>query len=655
MKIPANNQWTQYNRGDIFGALSNTKSIDLQTNGKLILTRKSSALWHEDVLGDMTYALAIVYYVNDYIIITTNEGQRVALTSSGGSTISSYPGGVANNSDAVICYGRLYISLDTNLSYWDGSSWTSSIKTLTTNEPHPLEVFDSLTTYKLAVANGNTVSLIDSAGNSSSTVLTLPAQFRITTLRYRNGYLYVGTRHRNGGEARVFIWDGNTNNANYEVPVGAPWVFSMTAYQGSVAFITDRGQLFRINGTSAEEIAVLPVFGRQGAVWQDNLGLQLNGKVFNRGMMAVDDKIYINIDGTCDLGTVHEMRSGLWIYDPALGLYHHAQASNDRMRADSTFSVSDSVITTTATHYLKTGDAVEFTSITGLTGVKTGRKYYVTVIDADSFKISLSRKAVKDARYVTIGGSVSSETLIYFQNRDFGSQTTHTSGAICYITSEETIPETMAGKVLYGSLIEDLDGTNKYTVQVLHDSYNVGQFTTSRIYSDNISQVWKDVYAFIDGLRQDNEEVIVKYRTDYEEQSLVMEGTWLSETVINSDPTRNDEDDFDEIEIGDEVYFVDGYGRGHSAHVIGKTQSTTITSIEIDESIGTANKTVSFYRTNFKKVKSYTNERVEDSYIQIPLHDANKSAWVQFKFELRGFQTAVNHLELTNSVNKSAV
>ena len=65
--------------------------------------------------------------------------------------------------------------------------------------------------------------------------MTLPAQYIVTTLAYRNGYLYVGTKNIYGDEAKVFIWDGATANADYEVPIGGSWVFSLKINNDTVS------------------------------------------------------------------------------------------------------------------------------------------------------------------------------------------------------------------------------------------------------------------------------------------------------------------------------------------------------------------------------------------------------------------------------------
>lgn len=642
MKIPSNNLWTQTNEGKKLGILSESFNLNLETPGQMQGAKKAVAHLHEDQHTQMGYVLAVVYYNNDYIALTTNEAYTFALNTNTAST-TSQPS-ATNASDAVICFNRVYLSLYNNLAYYDGSSWTTGIEPLTAGVPHPMDVFDSLPTFKLAIGDSNTVILVDSSGNKDSTVLTLPAQFQVITLRYRNGFLYIGTRNIYGGEARVFIWNGSGTNAQYEVPTGASWVFSMVPYRSSVACVTDRGQLLYINGSSAEELASFPVAYVQNAKWQDHLGLQLNGKVFNRGMAVVDDSIYINIDGEVDIGECLEMKSGIWVFNPEVGLYHMAQASSDRTRVGA-FTISSSEITTAADHYLKTGDGVLFT--TAPTGADSNRTYYAYVTGTNKLKIAKSRKALQAGEHMTISGTGG---IMYAQNRDQGIRH-HSSGAIGRIVTQEFTPELFAGEIMFGALVENLDGTNKYTLQILTDSYNVSRFSTQRIYSDNVEQNWQHAYTFIDGMTLDNEKVIVKEQTRSEELRRPIVGTWLDTNTINVETTGSY--DTYPISEGDELVITDGYGRGYSAFVVSKESSTNVTSITIDEDLGTINTSVTFYTTPAKKVGEITSEEIKKGYFKSNLLDGS-SPWVVLKGEMRGFQTDVSHIELSNKIHTSA-
>jgi hypothetical protein len=122
-----------------------------------------------------------------------------------------------------------------------------------------------------------------------------------------------------------------------------------------------------------------------------------------------------------------------------------------------------------------------------------------------------------------------------------------------------------------------------------------------------------------------------------------MEGVWLDASTINS--MSLDADPWDDIEEGNEVVIVDGYGRGYSAHVVTASLDNNTKSIVLDESIGTANKSVFFYVTNYKKEMTHS----ESSDQQVNGSPDTAGGWVQMKCEMRGFEIAVAINDLGNT------
>jgi hypothetical protein len=421
----------------------------------------------------------------------------------------------------------------------------------------------------------------------------------------------------------------------------------MTEYKSTVAAITSEGQLGAVSGTTFVPLAALPVYHNPHAKWQGSSGLLLNGKVFNRGMCTIGDTIYLNIDGEIDTGFIPEMKSGLWVFDPNVGLYHRSSNSTDRVISEDSLTRSGDTLTTSNPHQLKQGDAVVFDNTSALTGVSNGISYYVSVESPTQIKLATSRKGLQAGRYIKLGGTPGgSDVLRYAQNSDNGTLES-TSGAIIPTVYQETPHPNFESEVLWGSRIDDVDGTGIYCLYSFADSYNIGSFTTQRTTSDNIDQSWKELYAFVDGLNVENEQVVMKVQTEYEEPTRSLTGVWLDTSTVNSI------DDFtlwQDIEDGDEIAFIDGYGRGRTAHVIEKTVSGATVSIKLDESIGTINESCELYRTTFKKVGAYHLDNKVKEKIKAGI-DSLSAPWIAIKVELRGFTPAVNYLELSNAVH----
>lgn len=652
MRIPAQNSWTQNNSGDILGILHDTQNVTLDERGKLKLSRKAFHRFNSTDDANLTYVLALAYYSGQYLALTSDH---MFLYDLGGSTTTEITSGSrVLNSDMQVIYSRAYFTENATFGYYDGSV-TASIGSLTGNVPHPMAVFDSFTTYKLAIGNGNLVHLYDSSHNLATNVLTLPAQYQVTTIAYRNGYLYVGTKHTNGGEAKVFIWDGNSTNALYEVPTGATKVYSIIPYKDSVAYLTSHGQLLTLSGNTPIELAAFPVYYHPDAIWDDESGTAYIGKVMHRGMVAVGDTIYINVNGTVDSAFIPEMKHGLWMYDPRVGLYHRAFHSLDKFVVETPSNLASSTLTL-STHNLKTGDILVFRDVGSLTGVQITTPYYVYAASTTTVKLAISRKALQAGNYVTLGGSIGIASVHYVPNTDWAGGYAAYQGAVTAINPAEPVRKGWESSILWGSSVTDFSGTALYCLNGFVDAWNIGRFTTQRIYSNNISETFKKLYIYLDGINLDSEQVIVKYKSSgalgYPTQ--VYKGTWASATTITSLPATQTEDEWSDLVVGDEITVVDGFGRGYTAHITVIAVAGTDYTITIDESIGSSSKVMYFYADKFKKVSPVvTNTRALKEVIESELNV--KSAWVQIKVELRGFEPGVTCLELTHTGDKLAV
>lgn len=655
MKIPTQNQWTQTNEGDILGVLHDTRNITIDQAGKVRLTKKAFSHISSSTTSNFANVFSILYYDGAYIILTDDEVFRYNLSTLAVTEVSSTPA-LVSEGDALVFNDLVYVSRDTDVANWDGTTWNNSVITgLTTGLPHPLAVFDSNPTYKLAVADGNTIDFYDTSHNKKSESLVLPTQFTVTTMRYRSGYLYVGTKNNAGGEARVFIFNGDGTFADYEVPMGGEYVFSMTEYGSTVACIVDTGELALINGTTKLTLAGLPVFYQPEKRWASGT----SARVSNRGMETVGDTIYLNIDGDLYGDSSVEMRSGLWAYNPRSGLNHQSGYSTDVFVKDEGLSLADSTLTTSVDHNLITGDSVFFQT-SQLTGIDTGVAYYVSVVSNDEIKLALSRASLEAGDFVEITGTPSSlDDLVYVPNTDYGEHQNTSPGAIGRMSRQElpSAAGTWLSDIFFAGRSGDNDANDPYILCGLVDAYNIGSLTTQRVYSDNITQSWKDFYTFIDGVNLTGEEAVVKYRTEQKQSKPTnrLSGIWSETNVINSDTSKSDEDDWRNVEKGDEVFVAAKYGQGRYAQIIDLKRTATVTIITLDETFGKVGSAVDIIVDSWNKGGVITNTRKERDYLKTSITPAAKGAWFQSKTELRGFQTKVAHYELTHSVDKSAV
>lgn len=646
MKIPSNNAWIQTNTGNILGVLNETHNCSFDKKAEIMLAKKAFALIDSQT-NNFADVMAILYFDDEYFVVTDDKVFSGNLSDGVFSEVASSPS-LGTVSDGVVVYSRLYVSDTTALAYINTSgTWTTGIGSLTATYPHPLCVFDSLPTYKLAVGDGYQLKTYDSSGNANSTVLSLPQNYIITSLVYRNGYIYIGTKEINGGEAAVFAWNGDGTSAQYKIDVGASWVYSMTPYRSAIALVTNAGELLLLSGMSIQQLGAFPVFYAEGAQWET--GNSTRGKVFNRGMVALGDRLYININGNVDHGSVPAMKSGVWCFDSDTGLTHYASNTTDLRVADD-FSISNSIITTGSAHGLILGDAVVFTTLSGLSGIESGIVYYAIPVTTTTLKVAASRQSAFDGTNLTITGTKAAGLLYYAPNSNHGQLNGEQAGAIA-LTNYLDFPLSLyASDIIWGGSSNNNAGTERSALMVTSDRFNIGWFILQRVYTNSISQFWTTVYPFFDGIWGSVERIIVKAQSKARQSlpSREVEGVWLNTNTINTtDMVLNGV-----MEVGDEVVFVRGYGSGRTAHITAIDNSSSVTSITIDEDYGTVAGTSYFYVTGYKKLQTITNERENPEFAQVALN--SQSVWVNVKVEMRGFETAVSMLELVNSADKKA-
>lgn len=651
MKIPANRNWTQLNQGWVTGVLHTSRNIALDAVGQLQLARRPVAIMSSDTDANFSDTVAILHFDSNIIAVTDDRLFAGDLTGDTWSEITAFIPNTTVDSDAIVFNDRLVVTINNNVADWDGDVDDKyTLESLTASVPHPMAIFDSQPTYKLAIGNGNTVKLLNTSYSNSSTNLTIPSQYIITSLAYRNGYLYVATKTTDGSEARIFIWNGNGAAAQYEVPIGSEWVYSIIPYGTTVAAITNAGQLLQISGTQVVELAALPVYHQPHARWQG--ATSSIPRVYHRGMTAIGNTIYINLEGELDEGFMPEMKSGVWVFDPQVGLYHRAQSSTDTLVRDNSISVSGETLTTSAAHNLLDGDAVQFRSVSGLTNIEIDIPYYVTVVSTTEIKLSLSKKSQILGKYVTFAGTPGgSDVLFYFPNTDRGSGDCR-AGAIAPVTINETSKLSLESEVIWGSRNRDEAGNTVYTLNVFHDSNTVGSFSTQRIYSPEIESSWRTLHTFVDNIENDYDKLIFRAQTRNQSQTILLDGVWADETTLNSAETGQFTA-WSDFEIGDEVVIYDGYGQGRSAHIVEINNSSLTYSLTLDESIGTTNGVCKVYRSNYKKFATCTNEAIDYGHFSSSFIDIAKSPWVSIEVEMRGMGIVIDQFNLPEVPHKN--
>lgn len=656
-------KWRVAHGMDGFVDIVNTKNMDFDTQGSATLAQQPVVIYTNGDDSNFGVIQAIVLLNSVYYIVTIGNvfsytpgsGAFSEQTITGMSTHSAY-------TDAVSYLGTLAVSGATVVESYNGSAWTSRISGLTTAVPHPMCVFENRQTLCVASANVVTQTTAGTWTDDASNRLTLPSDYTITWMRWRGNNLYIGTRNTSGGSAKLFIWNGSGTQASQGYATACEWIYSGVAYQDTMVVLTSTGQLLRFNGGGFDEIAHFPVYETNLSWSIGAAASSTTGRCTNRGMVASGSRIYLNIDGGIQDGLegypgkyLHTQPSGLWVYDPGIGLYHRA-GSNYTKYQTLTITALNSSGLTVGTHNLETGDEIQALSVSNITGLTTGRDYFVIRESATIIKLAFNPGDAFAGRNIVLSGTPSGDTL-NAPRLECGSTSNTLPGAVA-IYSQIVSQKFFGTDLLFGATVNNAANTAIKTLMSFGVGRNVGSIVTSELGSVGIRDSFQKIYLAIKGLVQDNDEVRIKVRKvdvpglpnaiRYSNSGLA---TWTSDTVFTVLTTTKD---FRSASVGDEVEIVEGAGSGYTAHITDINSATTTYTVTLDEAIPgiTAGNTSDVIVQNWKKLGTIDNttDSINEDYAGLPVEE--KGSWVQFKLELRGRGLSINKTSVVTSTDK---
>jgi len=661
MKLPAQGSWISSQAGDTFGDIVASRNIDLNDSGKLKLARKAMALFSYGISGsaaageDPGFQGTVLNVLTDdtygYILTPTTQfvmqmDNSVAAIETPATNKPTY----GFDSDSEIFNGIVHVSGGQYVSALPaGTSAPYSgrvISGLSTTVPHPLCALANKPL--LAVGNGSEVKIYNTS-YSNTVSIALPAQFYATSIRSRGNNIYIGTRHIYGGEARLFIANGSATTPDNGYGCGADWIYSQCEYQARMCIVTSAGQIRSFNGGGFDEVANFPVYKTPFSWASTNPNSYLVGRVANRGMTASGDFLYLCIDGSLNQGAgvypgqfLANQPSGLWEFTTKSGLFHKAAIGfNSRLRF--TVSAANSgYITTPTAHQAQTGDPVLANPV-ALTGLTAGQVYYAIVDSGAStttMRLALSPADAYAGKYVSIGGTPTTDYVVVDRYETFGTDFLSYPGAV--FAFGRLKPSSFFGtEVFFGAGLYDTTLTlYKAALCSLGMARNRGQFTTVRFPALGIEDLFNRLTAFVDSLNLDSDQIIVKFRTHKRfglPSPAAFSGngaTWTSATTFTIDTNTKD---VKSMAVGDEITVIKGANAGYTAHITVTDTSSSTYVVTIDESMPTTSGNFDFVADYWIKWQAWTASNLADmkSAIKKTLPGA-KGNWVQFKFELRG-------------------
>lgn len=624
--------------------------------GYMSLAPKPYALMTETQDANFETPLAILMDEDVVYVITSEDvfeiDPRNADLGSITADVSGTPPSGGFQADGVFFNGELHASDTAGVHSYDGADWASDIIGLSSSYPHPLCVSEHQ--QYLAVGNGNQVSVYNTSYVSQAT-LTIPSDHIVTWIRWRANFLWCGTRNIQGGDSRVYVWNGSGTAAQAAYPIPGEWCFSGCVYPGTIVVAASTGQLLRFAGDdfvplrddAGNEMA-FPCYWANKPWGSNSAQSNLLGKIASRGMeakgrliyMMVDSEIFGDSGGTPDY--LPNFPSGLWVFDPAIGLYHKDGCDHAQRQSITLSSISSNLITLASATSFETGDPVHLVNNATMTGVDN-LIYYAIKVSSTTLYLARTPKEAFDDERVTIGGTVDGELLFNIYESS-GAVKVARCGGLAVIKSL-SFAQFNGKEVIWGADVETPTGTTVGSVMSLGMGRNEGFAVTPKIQAQNFTDKFKKILAKFRVLNLASHEIIIKYRIedrwglpgrlDFDGGSI----TWVDSTSFTINPTTYD---CYAVQVGDEVQFLRNGGSGFTRHVSAiSVDSATQWTITIDEAVpdvsaSDTGKVLFDNWTKYKTLNTASDAQAAATGLKKMLV-AKDAKWMQVKILMRGY------------------
>jgi len=658
-------QLRQLNTGDLSGELFVTKNINLDEEGYIKLAPTAVSFY--STANDADFDTADVLFTTDeatwavsseMFVASNIGGSNQTVTDRGGDT-NAPSGGVEE--DGIFFNDTEVVSSGTGIKYISGATtWTTVGLSLSSSFPTSMALFDGAN--GLMVGNNNTVQLVNTSWSSVVT-LTIPNIYAVTSVCANGSRAYIGTRHKANGEARMFLWDGVSTAADQSYPCGSFEISSIKPYGSSVVALTSSGQLLRFNGGGFEELAQLPPYITQRE-WAN--ASNEYSRVSNRGLDVDGNLVYIILSSTYESTIYYDGRflSGVWVYDPKIGLYHKHGASRTSVRfetiATSDVDISTNVITVTTAP--ETGDEIFYEADSGATigGLKDLTRHFAIKTSSTTFKVADTyADAIANIAINLTSTGNSSQEFFFFTHRDYGN-TWSIDGRQAITTITSNLGSRISGRYIFTSGTYNDDASADVTVwNTTYDFLsNRGYFITPRLNSYDILDNTVNVGIKYKPLK-DGDKIIVKYKT--QQYDLIssnipygdtgsIKGTWTDSNTFTT--TRN----LSDVAVGDEVEIVSGIGAGYLVHIESISESSGTYTVNLTETVPPASsgEKMDFVIDRWTKIFEIENDTSsfeanvnnEKGFAVFPI--VSDGTFLQLKVELRGVEVTIEELQVNN-------
>jgi hypothetical protein len=661
-KIPENTEFFVSNGSDFVQNIHNTKNVDFDEEGYIRL----SAPFARYLNGTENTELGVPYDIiaidtadyddQKYKVVTADSSFDIDLQSY---TITADAGAPVNNTDSSRFVG------------WKNGDWYSNVDGDIYSLQEPLgTVWDIENTdgadYIEVLTNRNT--LVGATANSSiqqytendmdgttppstnsEDTLQLPRNFDITGMAYSNYRLGIATINRTGGNAYFFVWDGVTTSANQGLPVSAQSILDVVAYQNSWAIVTSAGELLYFNGAGFDLLGKLPV-----AFTRANWCVFNTNATYTHGRTMQEDAgiLYLNIGSFLsssedDSGLLKGFYSGVWCYDPKVGLYHRYGISNSKLYKGSVSATSGTFSSTA--HKLETGDRVMAT--------QDNKTYFAIKVTADTFKLADTyTDAIANTASSTFG--TGSDTLWWILREDWMQiENNNNVGLFHKFSNGQLLQSTPVLPVFLGGNVCETDMTSTNVLSIMAPRFdNIGHVAYAKQKSQGIKDTWQAVVVKHKPLTESDKIIVkVKYQDFYKPLAIGEASDFSGDIYVTwtDSDTFTTTKDLTGVLVGHEVEFMQGAGAGQTAHISSFSENAGTWTVNLDESIRGASsgtKSTCIFDSYTKVFTIDANTQDVGGFSYVRLEEASK--WLQVKLEMRGVDIAIEETRIISETHQ---
>lgn len=671
---PENRKHLQTNKDEYSGTIYQSKNISLDEDGKIILAPMSYAVMTEDDDVDFIGCDAMLasdgsVFLNSKEMFSGDVGFDV-LSNRSGDTNAVTP---ATEDDVVFFNDTEVVSDGTLIKYRSASTtWTTVSLSFSASYPIAMTTWESQDV--VCAGNNNQVKFIDTSWAISATVLTLPNEYQVSSMCSVGSQLFVATRSKSGGEAKVFVVSTIQTAVDYGYGVGSFEMPSIKPYRSSFVGINSVGQLLLFNGGGFDELASLPIYAKN-VEWAD--ALNDYSTVNNRGIVVEGDLVFIFLSSRTNDGrylALPYFPSGVWCYDFTNGaLYHRHSLSYTRLHALAGSNVTvdttanDFTLTSGNLNSVATGMPVLYEPLSAyIPELRTSTAYYLIKDSSTEFRLASTYTdalAGTEIDITDVGDTF--QQFHVFMTNDYG-WTTHDAGGAIAVLNNLLFDSDIAGNLAFTGDVgakQNVENARAVLNGITPYVPNRGYFVTPRFTSLNLEDQYVATNIKYRPLDTD-EKIIVKYKTNDKHgipfssiqygNPATVRAHWIA-TWSDTD-TFTTTFDMSSVGVGDEIEIIGGVGAGHLSHVASISEASGTYTVNLDEAFpwAVSGDELWFQVDNWTyafEINSSTQNG--DEFSKIPITKSSK--FIQLKVELRGIGVTVEELQVVDNLFKPSI